>query len=286
MEILLQSFEDYSLIWIIVSAGVGGLLGALTKFIFEQILATRYQYAFDAKKVLRKYKAPILRSADSLDRRLENFIRFANKGWYDDPGDEYYQLSTLYLFGCYFGWCKILENESFIEFETSDKRAQTFNILFKSVFKGLTGFHYFSDVDEMTTDEIEKASIPRLVLTAIGELMIKKADGENGHAHTVLDFIEFANCYNVSPDFKRWFGYIDRFFKDMTCSENNAQWNRLLIFATNLRVFVSSLDVKNRLISPRSIEYIKQMHPSIELYLRKELKKQGQLHLLADEEAR
>ena len=85
MNILLQSFQDYSIIWIIVSAGVGGLLGALIKFIFEQILATRYQYEFDAKKVLRKYKDPILRSADSLDRRLENFIRFANKSWYDDP---------------------------------------------------------------------------------------------------------------------------------------------------------------------------------------------------------
>jgi hypothetical protein len=285
MNILLQSFQENSVLWIIISAGVGGLIGALIKFIFEQILATRYQYEFNAKKVLRKYKDPILRSADSLDRRLENFIRYVDKGWYDDPGDEYYRLSTLYLFGCYFGWCKILENESFIEFETSNKRAQRFSILYNTVYKGLTGFHYFRHIDKITSDDIEKASIQRLIITAVGELMIKKADGENGHAHTVLDFIEFANCLAVSPDFKKWFGYVDRFFKDMSRSKNSARWNRLLIFATNLRVFVSSLDTKNRQTSPRSIEYTKQMHPTIEQYLLKDLNKQGQLHLVAKDKA-
>jgi hypothetical protein len=283
MDGLLQSFEEFSVLWILISAGVGGLIGALVKFIFEQVLATKYRKQVDAKAALRMYKYPILRAADTLDRRIQNFIQFVDRNWYEDDEENYYRISTLYLFGCYFGWCRILEDEAFIEFETSTRRAKRFNIMFNTVYKGLTGFQYFGKVDDIPAEEIENASVPRMVITAIGELM-RKPRLENTNA-TVLDFIEFARNMDASTEFHKWFGYLDTFLTGIRPSKNSAKWNRLLVFATNLRTFISYLDTEERQTAPRKIYYLKRMHLKVQDQVRKQLEKQGYLHLLPKEES-
>ena len=260
--------------WVIISAGVGGLIGALIKFVFEQIWTTKYKHEFDAQKTLSKYKYPLLRVADSLDRRLQNSIQFASKQWYSDPVDDYYRISTLYLLGSYFGWCKILEDEAFIEFETSNKRAKDFSIIYHRVYKGITGFQYFHDFHEISEEEIEYASVPRMALTAIAELMIKN-NNENGSFPKIIDFIEFSKHLNSSPEFQKWFGYFDRLFKDLKQNKNDPRWNRLLVFATNLRIFVCVLDSHRRMTTPRKIYYLKQMHPSVRKDIYKEIEEQG-----------
>lgn len=279
MDALLRSFEEHSIIWIIISAGIGGLLGALIKFVFEQVLGPRLRSVRAAKVALRRYTYPILRTADTLDRRIENLIRFVDKKWFDDPKEDYYRLSTLYLFGRYFGWCKILENEAFLKYEISDRKARNFNIRFYRVFKGITGFDYFKDLkadefEDLEADEvssIEAATVPRLALTAIGELMIKKHEGTEERLPTVLDFVEFVRDYKTSPDFKKWFSYLENVLSGLSSSMKNARWNRLVVFATNLRVFISFLDPRSRQTAPRQVYYLKYLHPKVAKCLRKEL---------------
>lgn len=284
MDGLLKSFEEHSIIWVIVSAGIGGIIGALIKYLFEQVLATRYRHQFDAKVAFRKYKYPILRAADSLDRRLQNFIQFVQKRWYEDPEDNYYRISTLYLLGAYFGWCKILEDEAFIEFETSDVRAKNFNIMFKTVYKGLTGFQYFDEIDDLPANEVESATVPRLAITAVGELMVKKpTEKEKNPTPTVLDFVEFANCIDKSPDFQKWFGHFDKILANVQPSKSCAKWNRVLVFATNMRAFVSFLDTPKRLTAPRTIYYLKRMHPKVRDHVGEELKTHGCAHLVSED---
>lgn len=281
MEVLFQSFEEHSLIWILVSAGVGGLIGALVKFLFEQVLSVRYQHEFDAQAALNTYKYPLLRTADALDRRLQNYIQFVEKRWYDDPKDNYYRISTLYLLGAYFGWCKILEDESFIEYETSNARARKFNIMFNTVYKGLTGFQYFDKIDGLPISEIEVASVPRLAITAISELMIKKPSDKEGKP-TVLGLVEFANCFDTSPDFPKWFSYFDRLLCDIHPEHKSAKWNRVLVFATNVRAFVSFLDSSKRLAAPRTIHYLTCMHPRVRERISEELKYCGFAYLISN----
>ena len=244
MDALFRSFEEHSLIWILISAGVGGFIGALIKFIFEQVLGPRLQTMRSSRASIRKYTYPILRSAYTLVRRLQNLIRFADRKWFDDTKDDYYHLSTLYLFGRYFGWCKILENEAFLEYETSDQKAKLFNIQYNRVFKGITGFYYFKDLEEGEISSVEEATVPRMALTAIGELMIKKSEGgkKQDNMPGIIDFVEFTRSYQSSEDFKKWFSYIENLLCNMECSKNNARWNRLNVFATNLHVFVTFLD--------------------------------------------
>lgn len=161
---LLRSIEEYSVLWVVISAGVGGVIGAFLKYLFETVFASRYQHRVTARIMLRRYRFPLLRASDSLDKRLENMIRFIERKWYEDPKDDYYRLSTLYLFGSYLGWCKILEDAAFFEFVTSDRKAREFSIHFYRVFKTLTGFWYFSGLDDGEIEGVEEATVPRLAL--------------------------------------------------------------------------------------------------------------------------
>ena len=258
------------------------MLTNLIKFVFEQVLGPRLENARAARVALRKYSYPLLRAADTLDRRIENLIRFVSKQWFDDPNDDYYRISTLYLLGSYFGWCKILENEAFLEYEISDKRAKGFSIQFNRVFKGITGFYYFQDLKDSEMSSVETATVPRLALTALGELMMKKDQGKDA-LPTVLDFVEFARSYKDSADFKKWFSYLENLLWGLRRSKDDARWNRLVIFAINLRVFVSFLDPTSRQTAPRQIYYLKYLHPKVEERVRNELVEAGYSTMIQSE---
>jgi hypothetical protein len=248
------------------------VIGALLKFVFETIFALRYQYRIAAKKMLRRYRYPLLRAADSLDRRLGNLIQFIEKKWYEDPQDDYYRLSTLYLFGAYLGWCKILEDAAFLEFETSDRKAREFSIHFYRVFKALTGFWYFSDMGEGKIEGVEKATVPRLALTAIGELMIQSPSEDKNEMPKILGFVKFSKLMKESPEFQKWFGYLENgILINHSPSKSSARWNRLLVVASILRAFVTFLDPKSRQTAPRQIHYLKRINPIVAGKVRQEL---------------
>jgi hypothetical protein len=266
----LPGFEERSILWIAISAGLGGVIGALINFVFQQVLTPHLEHQRRAKQALRRYCHPLLRAADKLDRRLENFINFADKGWFGDPDDDYYRLSTLYLFGVYFGWCKILEDEAFLEYESSNKKARLFNIRFYTVFKAITGFHYFSEVPDGQLELIEQAAVPRLVLTAIGELMMEERT-DKGESPNIIKFTDFTKRYQSSPEFQRWFFYIERLLKDVRPTPKSARWNRIIVFAAMLRSFTLFLDPEHRVISPREISYLSHLHPQVRSYLEKEM---------------
>jgi hypothetical protein len=282
VNVLIRSFEEHSLIWILISAGVGGLIGALVKFAFEEVLGPKLRTARTAKASLRMYTYPILRAAYTLVRRLQNFVRFADKNWFDNTKDDYYRLSTLYLLGCYFGWCKILENEAFLEYETSNKKAKLFNIQYNRVFKGITGFYYFKDVNNDEMSSVEEATVPRMALTAIGELMIKesKGSGKQDKSLCVIDFVEFSKSYRSSEDFKKWFSYIENLLSNVNRSKRDAKWNRLNVFAANLDIFVTFLDPSSRQTAPRTIYYHKNLHAKVRSRLVKEIEESGFSYLL------
>jgi hypothetical protein len=269
---LLRSIQEHTVLWILVSAGLGGIIGALIKFLFETVAALHYEQKITARKMLRKYRYPLLRAADSLDRRLDNMITFIEKKWYEDPQDDYYRSSTLFLFGSYLGWCKTLEDAAYLEFETSDRRAREFSIRFYRVFKALTGFWYFSDLEEGAIGDIEEATVPRLALTAIGELMLQSSTEGNDQLPRLLGFVEFSKRLRESSEFQQWFGYLEKgILIDHNPSKSSTRWNRLLVVASILRAFVTFLDPKSRQTTPRQIHYLKRMNLKVADRVRQEL---------------
>jgi hypothetical protein len=278
---LAHSIQEHTVLWVFISAGLGGIIGALIKFVFETVAALGYQQRVTSRKMLRRYRYPLLRAADSLDRRLENMVTFIEMKWYDDPQDDYYRLSTLYLFGSYLGWCKILEDEAYLEFETSDRRAREFSKHFYRVFKALTGFWYFSKVDLQEVGDVEEATVPRLALTAIGELMIQNSIKEKDAMPRLLGFVEFSKLLKESPEYQKWFGYLEKgILVDHKPSKSSARWNRILVVASILRVFVTFLDPKSRQTAPREIPYLKRMNPKVAERVEEELRQMKVQYLI------
>lgn len=280
MEILLNSFQEHSIIWILISAGGGGLIGATINFLFSEILAPRLRRQRESKAALRRFKHPLLRAADTLDRRLQNFISFVEKDWYDDEDRDYYRLSTLYLFGRYFGWCVLLERAAFLEYETSDNNAKEFSKYFYRVYKALTGYYYFNNVDNDSLDVTPLHSIPRLTLTAMGELMIEPDASDE--AGSIIGFTEFVSRYESQDEFRRWFSYLDEMLADLERDPTDVWWNRLVIVASSLRAFVAYLDPESRQTAPRKIYYLDSLHRQVVDVVEEELIDSGAGELLQD----
>jgi hypothetical protein len=271
-DLIIRSIQEHTVLWVLISAGLGGIIGALIKFVFETVVALKYEQRVTARKMLRRYRYPLLCAANSLDRRLQNMIKFIEKKWYEDQQDDYYRLSTLFLFGSYLGWCKILEDAAYLEFEMSDRKAREFSIRFYRVFKALTGFWYFNDLDEGEIEGIEEATVPRLALTAIGELMLQNSSGNRDQTPKLLGFVEFSKRLKTSSEFRKWFGYLEKgILIDVKPSSASARWNRILVVASILRAFVVFLDPKSRQTTPRKIHYLKKMNPKVADRVRREL---------------
>lgn len=55
-----QTFEEHTLIWLLISAFFGGVIGALIKFISEFFLVTRYQEHWKDKQVIAEISYSLL----------------------------------------------------------------------------------------------------------------------------------------------------------------------------------------------------------------------------------
>lgn len=243
-----------SQLWYVLGSLCLLVAGGFITFFFSNYLSLRLQSYRAARASIRKFRYPLLRAADTLDKRLSIMLEHPENNSLDN---EYYLVSTLYAFGNYFGWAKIIENEAYLEYVRSNKQAKQFSIIFNRVFKGLTGLVYLNYFGPkglgLGFDILEAATVPRFVLTAIGELMIKPGRENGGSLPSVIDFIDFARRFPDVDDFEKWFSYIEEFLRrvDRSCysldsSSNNVFWTRLVVFAVNLRVFTWYLDKPGR----------------------------------------
>lgn len=89
----------------------------------------------------RTYTTPILRSAEALERRINNAVRNGDRGWYVRSG--YYRLSTLYVFAEHLAWIRLVERRfGFLPFE-STRKGKVFGERLNGIFKALASYAYF-----------------------------------------------------------------------------------------------------------------------------------------------
>ncbi len=283
LNIFTQSFEQYSILWLLLSGVIGGLISSTIKFLYDQVWGPALQQRRATKTAIANYKYPLLRAADTLDRRIQNFYQYGDPEWYNSKTDNYYRRTMQYVFGSYFGWSRILEQEAGL----FEPEGRIFNTEFYRVFKGLTSFYYLKDFANANAGHIEKATIPRFALTAMGELMINKNAPQGGSktngsigSDKVIGFLEFLKLADT-PEFLKWFGYLDNLFNIGRKTSSDLKWNRVLIFATNLRVFVNFLDPNHKLTAGRSIYYLNDMDSQVAAVVRKELVESGFDQLIA-----
>jgi len=228
---LTDSFEQYSVAWIVISAFVGGVIGSATKFLFEDVFRPRLGLRRDAKVVLARFTTPLMRSSETLERQINNFVRNADKGWYGTS--DYYRLSTLYSFAEYLAWVRLIERRlGFIAIEHSDG-GRRLDEAINGLFRAMSSFHYF----RWTQDEaVEDSAVPRRLFTAMGEVSIVRLDGDDG----VLEFSDFCVRYVNDRQFQRWFRELDEFLAAVY--EDPFRWDRLIAAGANLRILVRLLE--------------------------------------------
>ena len=267
MEWFNQSFEQNSILWLILSGLIGGSIPVLLKLISEQFITYNLKRSRELRKVIQHYSSPLLRTGQSLERRVNNFIRSGDEDWILDS--EYYKLSTLYVFGEFLAWVRILERKTnFLEFR-STKKTRMFERYLYGSFRALTSFAYFRKIPDKT--RIGNSAIERMYLTAIGEVMIQEGDKEN----PVLDFTSFVDGYYNNPNGFRWFRELENFL--VQTQKDSLRWDRLILLQCNLKRFLWFMDEKKRMISDKRRVFVNMdsfKNESVKEELLKELKRE------------
>jgi hypothetical protein len=246
---LTDSFEQYSIAWILISAFVGGVIGSATKFLFEDVFRPRLGLRRDAKAVLARFTTPLLRSSETLERQINNFILNAYKDWYRTS--DYYRLSTLYSFAEYLAWVRLIERRlGFIAIEHSHG-GRRLDQAINGLFRAMSSFHYF----RWTKDNgVERSAVPRRLFTAMGEVSIVRRDGDD----TVLEFSEFCVRYVNDEQFQRWFRELDEF---LTCVRDDPfRRDRLIAAGANLRMLVRLLEHSANVEREQGIANLNRLH--------------------------
>lgn len=245
IDIITQSIKEQSFLWFLVAALLGGLISAFFKFLFEVYIQSKLRTRWDDQKALNELKFPFLRACKSLEKRIELVLKNNNTNWVDDKNDDYFYLSTLYQFGVFFGWVRVLEDKAYLEFSNS-KETKSFYRLFSNILESFTGHIHFSKLINVPFEEKCKGTFQRLVIRAMGELMVSIDAKDNSvKAYRMLEFTEFVKLMNESETFKKWFGYLGNFLRNLEKSPKDLRWDRLLIIASFLSIMSKHLDPKN-----------------------------------------
>src|SRR4051812_2555544 len=97
-----QAFQEHSIFWLLMTALLGGVIGAGIKLLFENVLAVQIGNRRTARQAIRNYTYPLLRSAESLNRYIELLLHNIDKNWFDNKEDNYFKLALLYQFSDFF----------------------------------------------------------------------------------------------------------------------------------------------------------------------------------------
>jgi hypothetical protein len=245
-----DSFQQYSIAWLLISAFVGAVVGSTSRFLFEDVLRPRLGLKRDARRLLSTFTAPLMRSADTLERQINNVVRNAEKNWYCTS--EYYQLSTLFTFGEYLAWVKLIERKfGFVVLEYS-RAGRRVDQRLNGFFGAMSSFRYFRRWADPAA--VERSAVPRRMFTAMGEVMLAPMDGGEP---TVMEFSDFCVRYVNDEQFQRWFGALDAFLRAV--ADDDYRWDRLLLAGANLRALVAELDPSGRVGATRYVANLEDL---------------------------
>lgn len=158
--------------------------------------------AEEARRLVARYRDPLLRSAFDLQSRLYNVLQVRGFRGRRDP--EYFRLNTLFVIAEFFGWLEIIRRDmQFLDLGATD------------VTRDLNaGIALVQDQFASTSSRSDEYYLYRGQQRAIGELMIGPAGSATSHPGPRFECIGYASFVkkNQDPDYSRWF---ERFGKEV-----------------------------------------------------------------------
>jgi hypothetical protein len=156
--------------------------------------------------------------------------------------DEYYRISTLFVFAEYLGLIRTLERGfGFVPLE-SEERGRRLQQRLSGLFRSPTSFAYFSG--DANPARVEESAVPRFLLRAIGESV---SDPE--HPRRIMEFTDFVLRYGSDPQFRRWFAELDAFLRSAS-RQDDTRRQRVVATQANLRALLLELDPRGSLVKP------------------------------------
>ncbi len=251
LDWLQQSLEENTILWLLVSSILGGIVGASMRFVFDTVLPQRLQQRREVIAVKRKYRTPILLAAEQLRNRLANIIKhieeIEEKNWLGSNPPGYYYVSTLYVVGQFFGWLQILRRTvAYLDF-TSTRETQQFEQFLNAIEKSFSDPGLFNGA----TPKFPKPSKDRWVfsfrLQAVGDVMITSKE-KNVHTINYATFHERITAQENNNSFNQWFSFVGRLFEDL--KENDLRFRRIIAIYLTLSEFIKHIDPNHSRTKP------------------------------------
>lgn len=239
IEALFENLPKTSVVYLLLAAAIGGLVGASLKLIFEVVLGGHIVHRREIARLLSKRKVPLVAAADSLASRIGNFLAFTGPKWLAES--EYYRLSTYYIFCSYFAWIEIL-NQELIELQLSDSsaaRALRRNLTL--VEKAFNNSSYFRCGNYRQRDS-GTGELPKLVCKALGELAIEEQDDG---VRKCIAFTKFCRLAEEDDRFFKWIPRLQEFLSSANDQYGSAEWDRLHIIEIALMGLINGLDPRH-----------------------------------------
>lgn len=237
---------EHSLLFVFLSAVVGGLIGASAKYIFEFLLPEGFKERREARLILLRYRNPILKASDALYGRIRNLLAMENRDWLSQS--EYYRLSTLYVFGCYFAWMEILFGKLATLRMGNSKKERQLNVLLTQVEKAFNNRSYFGDLafSAIPAD----TDVPKFACKALGELLVVERGGDR----EPRGFVGFCDTYRSDVEFRAWYSNLDCFLAGLTGASGQMKHDRLSIIGLSLIALINFLDPRHELTREAQID--------------------------------
>lgn len=249
---LQKAFEENSILWLLISSVLGGIIGASIRLVFDVILPQTLQQRREVLAIDRKYRVPILLASEELRNRLGNIIRhiksIEKENWLQHAPPGYYYVSTLYVVAQFFGWFRILRREvTYLDFATTQETRRFENFL-GVVEKSFSDPGLLRDATTGISSTAKDRWVFSFWLQAIGDAMIEEQGGDFrtiGFATFNERFLEKHSAASSS-----WFDALGRMFQNL--KEDDPRFHRIIAIHTVLNAFVEYLDSQHLRTKPSS----------------------------------
>jgi hypothetical protein len=240
---LTKSFQEHSILWLLVSSILGGIIGASLRFLFDVLLPQHLKDRRDIIAAKRKYATPILLAADDLRKRYANIIQhiglIEREGWLSPENlDKYYYWSTLYTVAQFIGWRQILRHTVvYLDFTTTSETRRFENFLV-AIQRGFTKPDLLQNDVASDPTRSEDKWVYTFWLQAIGDSMIIR----DGSDYRVKEYAAF--CSDVSQldqhCLKEWIDALGILFINLKATD--PRFRRIVATHCVLNAFIDQVD--------------------------------------------
>lgn len=242
-----QTFGDTSIVWLLIFTVVSLISGFISSWLTYRFIKRRE--LIDIQKLenekqkqerirheIIRWSNPILSSVQSLQSQLRNVLeksgylamrkdykRQVNPNW--SISYDYFMSSLPFLFGQYFAWLRMLQDElNFELFETQNEKDLFFQAIY-NVSRSLSSFPLSNNYDCKGKD----TQVFSLQQRAMGELLIVR-EGERKRCMSYPEFLESMGNKNFQHHFQPLITLLDGIRPDDDC-----RWKRLEATAIALK---------------------------------------------------